>query len=80
MAHLDGVVLEALDAKVLDGGPEPVELGLYPGLLDGHRLAGVGGTGLVHHPLSHRQEVRHAHVPSHDKAAKISINFNQSIN
>ncbi len=57
-------MLEALNAEALDGGAEAVEAGLYPGLLDGQRLARVVRTHLVHHALGHRHEVGHSHIPA----------------
>ena len=44
---LDTIDLEPFDPEALDGRPQPVEVALYPGRLEGNRVLGVLWTGLL---------------------------------
>ena len=44
---LDTVDLEPLDPEALDGRPQPIEVALYPGGLEGNGVLGVLRTGLL---------------------------------
>ena len=60
------VLLEPLNAKVLDGRPESVEAGLNPGGLDGHCVVRVVWGRLVHHLLCGRHESAKSNTPGAD--------------
>ena len=60
---LHTVLLEPLNAKVLDGSAEAVKAGLNPGRLNGHSMVGVVGRGLVYHLLRGSHESAKSDTP-----------------